>query len=106
MSGPPINKKAKLVYNELRKLTSSADPQDVAKLLSKYHGNYRPVPGLDGLIRSETSRYNFGTSGSRNQPSGELLPITGQGKKVRKLRKTRQRKQKRGSGTRRATNSR
>jgi hypothetical protein len=106
MSGLPNNNKAKRVYAELRNLTSYNDPQAVARLYSEHRGDSRHVHGLEGLIRSQTGRHNFGKDGSRNQPSDALLPRRAQGKKFRKLRKTRQRKQKRGSGTRRATNRR
>ena len=106
MSGLPINKKAKRVYAELLNLAPYKDPRYVAMSLSQQHGKYKPVPGLEGLLRSETIRHDLRTSGSRNQLSRIVLPRTAQGKKFRKLRKTRQRKQKRGSGTRRATNRR
>jgi hypothetical protein len=95
------NKRAKRVYNEVNRLLSSKDPQDVSKLLSQYHGEYTPVPGLEQLIRSKTRDYNFGKDGSRKRSYGDLLPNTASGKKFRKLRKTHMRKQKRRRATRR-----
>jgi hypothetical protein len=95
------NKRAKRVYNEVNRLLSSKDPQDVSKLLSQYHGEYTHVPGLEQLIRSKIRDYNFGKDGSRKRLHDDLMPNTARGKKFRKLRKTHRRKQKRRHMTRR-----